>query len=103
MSFQLALRDRFRLNGIAMVDGARRKSGAAAMGLCLAAAAVAAVPSASARSGQLSSSVTLAIPRALPPPDTIFAQPDRAAVKLYATLQPSDSLKSLLGRSGLAK
>ena len=104
MSLQLALRDRFRLNGLAIIDGARLKLGAAGAGLCIAAAAVAAVPSASAVTNEPSSSATLAIPRkASPPPDTVFAQPNQAAVQLFATLGPADSLKSLLSRSGVAK
>ena len=104
MIFQLALRDRFRLDGISITDGARLKFAAAGAALCLAAAAVATVPTATAGTAEPSSSITLAIPRmASPPPDTVFAQPDQAAVQLLATLQPSDSLKSLLARSGVAK
>ena len=104
MSFQLALRDRFRLNGPAIIDGARLKLAAAGAGLCIAAAAVATVPSASAVTDEPSSSATLAISRkASPPPGTVFAQPNQAAVQLFATLRTSDSLKSLLSRSGVAK
>ena len=104
MIFQLALRDRFRLDGIAILEGSRLKFGAAAATFCLAAAAVAAVPSASAGTDETSTSVTLPLPRrASPAPDTVFAQPDRAAIQLFATLQPTDSLKDLLARSGVAK
>jgi murein DD-endopeptidase MepM/ murein hydrolase activator NlpD len=104
MSFQLALRDRFRLDGLAIIDSTRLKFGAAGVALCAAAATVAAVPSASAGTSEQSSSVTVAIPRkASPPPDTVFAEPDRAALQLFARLQPSDSLKGLLVRSSVAK
>ena len=78
-------------------------AGAGAGLLCAAAAAVAAVPSASAGTTEPSSSITLAIPKASASPDTVFADPTDAAVQLFATLQPGDSLKALLERSGVAK
>jgi len=103
MIFQFDLRDLFRRNGFAIDASTRVKSGAAAATLCATAAAVAAAPSASATEAD-QSTVTLAIPRqAEPSPDTVFAEPTDATVQLFATLQPSDSLKSLLARSGVAR
>jgi len=104
MNFQLNLRDRFRLDGLAIGDGARLKFGACAATLCATAAAVAAVPSASALTSEPSSSISMAIPReASPPPDTVLAEPTEASVQISATFFPSDDLKSLLRRSGIAK
>lgn len=46
----------------------------------------------------------MAIPRkASPPPNTVFAQPNQAAVQIFATLRATDSLKGILSRSGVAK
>jgi murein DD-endopeptidase MepM/ murein hydrolase activator NlpD len=89
-------------SGFAIAKGARLQFGLAGAALCAAAATVAAVPAASAGTTQPSASVTMAIPRrASPPPDTVFADPAEATVTLSATLQPSDSLKKLLSRTGI--
>ena len=91
-------------SGFSAARGARLQLGVAGAVLCVAAAAVAAVPSASAETNRPSSSVTMAIPRkATPSPDTVFADPTDAAVNLSATLQAADSLKALLSRTGVAK
>jgi murein DD-endopeptidase MepM/ murein hydrolase activator NlpD len=95
---------KFRTNIRELFGGDRRVlAGAGAGLLCAAAAAVAAVPSASAGTTEPSSSITVAIPKASPSPETVFAYPTDAAVQLFATLQPGDSLKALLERSGVAK
>jgi murein DD-endopeptidase MepM/ murein hydrolase activator NlpD len=91
-------------NGPAIAGDSRVKIGAAAATFCIAAAAVAAVPSATAGTTEPSSSVTVAIPRkASPSPDTVFAEPTNASIQLFATLQPADTLKALLARGGIAK
>src|SRR5690348_4584883 len=91
MDFRANIRAYFERNGLAIARRSRVKVGAAVAALCAAAAAVAAVPSASAGTSELSSSVTLAVPRKpSPSPDTVFAQPTGAAVKLFATLRPGD-------------
>jgi len=95
---------KFRTNIRELLGGDRRLlTGAGAGLLCAAAAAVAAVPSASAGTSEPSSSITVAIPKASLSPDTVFADPTDAAVQLFATLQPGDSLKALLERSGVSK
>ena len=104
MNFRTNIRDCFERNGLAIARDSRVKGGAAAGVLCATAAAVAAVPSASAETTAPSSSVTMAIPRkASPSLDTLFAEPTGATVQLSARFQPSDDLKALLGRSGVAK
>ena len=104
MNFQLDLRDRFRLSGLAIGDGVRLKFGACGATLCATAAAVAAVPSASALTSEPSSSISIAIPRvASPSPETVFAEPTEASVQISATFFESDDFKSLLRRSGVAK
>ncbi|HJR83291.1 MAG TPA: M23 family metallopeptidase [Sphingomicrobium sp.] len=103
MKFRTDIRERFRWNGIAGAADRRLLAGAGAGLFCAAAAAVAAVPSASAGTSEPSSSITVAIPKASQSPNTVFADPTDAAVQLFATLQPADSLKALLERSGVAK
>jgi murein DD-endopeptidase MepM/ murein hydrolase activator NlpD len=94
----------FERNGLAIAGDSRVRIAAAGATFCVAAAAVAAVPSATAGTGGPSSSITVAIPRKVSPsPDTVLAEPNDAAVQLFATLQPSDNLKALLARSGIAK
>ena len=48
-------------------------------------------------------SLHVRLPTATPAPDTVFAKPSSAAVELFATLRPSDNLKSLLLSSGVAR
>ena len=101
MIFRTDLRDLFRRNGFAIDAAARLKLAAAAATLCAAAAAVAGVPSDPASEAG-TTSVTVAIPRKpAPSPDTVFAEPTNASVQLSATLQPSDSIRDLLVRSGI--
>jgi hypothetical protein len=103
MNFRTKILDCFERNGLALARDSRVKVGTAAATLCIAAAAVAAVPTAAA-SDIDRSAVTLAIPRkAAPPPDTVFADPTGASVQISATLQPYDDLERLLTRSGVVK
>lgn len=104
MNFHMELRELFSGHGLASVRNARVQLGGTAA-LCAAVAAVAAVPSASASTvGQIGSSVTITIPKEpQPSPDTVFVEPTNATVQLFGKLQPADSLKDLLERSGVAR